>query len=78
MLNGMFVLPQKLGRWQLALVVLNWGFPLALHREFLFRGFCGHNGPVAVDRVALYWRLTVFGSLFKQYISLMCCMVVFD
>jgi hypothetical protein len=35
------------------------GFPLKLHREFVFQGFHVHNVRIVVYKVALYCYLTV-------------------
>jgi hypothetical protein len=35
------------------------GFPLKLHREFLFRDIRGHSARVVLYTVALYWGSTV-------------------
>jgi hypothetical protein len=47
------------GGWWLAGVTLCWGFPLKLHREFLFWDFHGHGVRIVVCRGALHWGLTV-------------------
>jgi hypothetical protein len=58
--NGTFVLPQMLadGSWKGGKASPG-GFPLKLHREFLFPGFLGLNVMVAVYRGALYRGLIV-------------------
>jgi hypothetical protein len=43
------------------------GFPMKLHREFLFRGFHGCNARVEVHKGTLYRSLTVFCLFLKPF-----------
>jgi hypothetical protein len=55
------------GRWQLVGWCFTREFPLKLHREFLFQGFCGHNVRVTLYRGALYQGMTVHQIYFRKH-----------
>jgi hypothetical protein len=60
MLNGIACIATNVGGLQLAGLAFYRGFPLKLHREFLFGGFCGHNARVVVYGGMLYWGVSVY------------------